>query len=81
MFSPSRMENIMNTLSVRQPHSLSLASMVVAAGAVAISVVAISTDDVAVPQARLAPVVAPTAESGFAFAEPPCRPPRPHGLC
>ena len=36
----------MNTASIRQPRSLSLASLLVAAGAVAISIVAISTDDV-----------------------------------
>jgi hypothetical protein len=74
----------MNTLSVRQPNTLSLASLLVAAGAVAISVVAISTDDVAVPTARLAPSVAPAGVEPVTVAavDPPCRPPHPNvGLC
>jgi hypothetical protein len=50
----------MNTASIRQPRTLSVASMLVAAGAVAISVVAISTDDVGDLPGRLVPV-APVA--------------------
>jgi hypothetical protein len=74
----------MNTLSVRQPNTLSIASMLVAAGAVAISVVAISTDDVAVPSARLVPVLAPAGvePASVAAVDAPCRPPLPNvGLC
>ena len=52
----------MNTASIRQPRSLSLASMLVAAGAVAISIVAISTDDVGDFPVRLGPTAPPAVE-------------------
>jgi hypothetical protein len=69
-------ENIMNTISLRQPrtlspHTLSLASMLVAAGAVVISVAAISTDDVGVTT-RLGAATPPAAAVVATVAEIPC---------
>ena len=58
----------MNTASIRQPRSLSLASLLVAAGAVAISIVAISTDDVGVIPVRLGPATPPAVDVGTANA-------------